>query len=171
MISLDDTRWSKLQHAYGDAGDVPNLIQALELSSAPSAGYEEEPWHGLWSRLCHQGDAYTASYAAVPHIVRIAGEAVGPIHFSFFQLPAAIEVARQTGRGPAVTEVDSDAYHRAIGLLIENASRHRRETWDRAMLLSISAAQAAAKGHIDIAEAILNLDSDWIAKINSGEMD
>jgi len=39
------------------------------------------------------------------------------------------------------------------------------------MLLSAAAAQAVAKGHIDVAEALLNLDADWIAKINNFEFD
>lgn len=39
------------------------------------------------------------------------------------------------------------------------------------MLLAVAAAQAVAKGHIDIAEALLNLDADWIAKINNDEFD
>lgn len=34
------------------------------------------------------------------------------------------------------------------------------------MLLSAMAAQAIAKGHVAVAEAMLNLDSDLIAKIN-----
>jgi hypothetical protein len=33
------------------------------------------------------------------------------------------------------------------------------------MLLSAAAAQAIAKGHIDVAAALLNLDDAWIAKI------
>lgn len=39
------------------------------------------------------------------------------------------------------------------------------------MLLSAAAAQAVAKGHIGVAEALLNLDADWIARINNCEFD
>src|SRR2546426_5104183 len=28
----------------------------------------------LWSALCHQGDVYTASYAALPELVKIASD-------------------------------------------------------------------------------------------------
>lgn len=171
MLALDDPRWKDLRHAYGDAADVPELLQALALSTEPIADSEKEPWFSLWSRLCHQGDVYTASYAAIPHIVRIASEATGPIEPSFFQLPAAVEIARQTGRGPEIPEADADDYHRAIGRLIENASLHRNEAWDQSMLLSVAAAQAVAKGHVGVAEALLNLDDDWISKINNDEFD
>jgi len=171
MLTLDDPGWRDLQHAYGDAADIPDMLRALASSTGPKAGYQDEPWFSLWSSLCHQGDVYTASYAAVPHIVQIAGEAKGPVDFSFFQLPAAIEVARQTGRGPDIPGVLADDYHRAIARLMENVSLHRNEAWDQSMLLSAAAAQAVAQGHVDVAEALLNLDADWIAKINNCEFD
>jgi hypothetical protein len=171
MLPLDDPRWKELQHAYGDAADVPDMLRALASSTGPKTGCQDEPWFSLWSSLCHQGDVYTASYAAVPHIVKIASKAKAPIDFSFFQLPAAIEIARRTGRGPDIPEVYVDDYHRAVASLLENASLHRYEPWDQSMLLSVAAAQAVAKGHVDVAEALLNLDADWIAKINNGEFD
>ena len=171
MIGLDDPRWAQLQHAYGDALDVPGLLRALESSTGPKNGYQDEPWYSLWSSLCHQGDVYTASYAAVPHIVRIARDTSTPVDFSFFQLPAAIEVARKTGHGPEIPEDIADDYHRAVESLGESVSAHRNDPWDQSMLLSAAAAQAVAKGHIEVAEALLNLDEHWIAKINSREFD
>lgn len=68
-------------------------------------------------------------------------------------------------------EAYADDYHSAIKQLMENVSLHRNEAWDQSMLLSAAAAQAAAKGHIDVAEAMLNLDADWITKINNCEFD
>jgi hypothetical protein len=171
MLSLDDPRWKELRHAYGAAADVPDLLRALALSTGPKEGYRDEPWFSLWSSLCQQGDVYTASYVAVPHIVQIASEAKEPVDFSFFQLPTAVEVARRTGRGPEIPEAFADGYHRAITRLVENVSLHRNEPWDQSMLLSAVAAQAVAKGHVDVAEALLNLDADWIAKINNCEFD
>jgi hypothetical protein len=171
MLELDDPRWGRLRHAYGDALDIPVLLRALGLSTGPKKGYQDEPWFSLWSSLCHQGDVYTASYAAVPHIVRIAGETGTPVDSSFFQLPAAIEVARKTGHGPEIPEAIAGEYHRALARLAENVSIHRNYPWDQSMLLSVAAAQAVAKGHIEVAEALLNLDEYWIAKINRHEFD
>lgn len=171
MLSLDDPCWSDLQHAYGSAVDVPKLLRALGSSTGPKTSYQDEPWFSLWSSLCHQGDVYTASYVAVPHIVEIASQVREPVDFGFFQLPTAIEVARQAGRGPDIPEAYADDYHRAIKQLVENVSLRRNEAWDQSMLLSAAAAQAVGKGHIDVAEALLNLDTDWIAKINNCEFD
>ena len=169
MLSLEDHRWGELQHAYGRAVNVPGLLRELRSATSPKNGYQEEPWYSLWSSLCHQGDVYTASYAAVPHIVEIAAKTRTPIDSSFFQLPVAIEVARRTGRGPEISTECADDYHRALASLGEVVSLHRNDAWDQSMLLSAMAAQAVAKGHVDVAEAMLNLDSDVIAKINGLE--
>ncbi|MFJ4524870.1 hypothetical protein ACIP4Y_28630 [Streptomyces sp. NPDC088810] len=54
------TDWSQLHHAYGTAEDIPGLLDAV--SPAP----KDSGWTDLWSRLCHQGTVYSASYAALP---------------------------------------------------------------------------------------------------------
>ncbi|MFE0511553.1 hypothetical protein [Streptomyces sp. NPDC058964] len=54
------TDWSQLHHAYGTAEDIPGLLDAV--SPAP----KDSGWADLWSRLCHQGTVYSASYAALP---------------------------------------------------------------------------------------------------------
>jgi len=171
MLTLDDARWEKLEHAYGGAGNIPALLRALASSTIPKLGFQEEPWFSLWSSLCHQGDVYTASYAAIPHIVRIASEADGPIDSSFFHLPAAVEVARQSGRGPDLPEGLANDYHCAIGQLLANVVKCQSENWDQSMVLAVAAAQAVAKGQFELAEALLNIDADWIAKINNCEFD
>ena len=170
MLSLEDERWGELQQAYGSAANVPELLRQLRSSPGPTGSYQEEPWYSLWSSLCHQGDVYTASYAAVPHIVKIGCETRSPIAFSFLQLPSAIEVARRNGRGPELPVELSQEYHRALTSLAEVVCLHRNEPWDQPMLLSAMAAQAVAKGHIEVAEAILNLDGDLISKINRFEL-
>ncbi|ACE92879.1 MULTISPECIES: hypothetical protein [Rhizobium] len=171
MLSLDSRRWSELRHCYGPAANTPELLKALERSAGPTAAGDAEPWFSLWSSLCHQGDIYTASYAAVPHIVRIALTTATPIDFSFYQLPACIEVSRKAGRGPEIPSDLQEAYQQAIASLTECVSIHRHEAWSRSTFLSASAAQAIAKGHIDIAEAILNLDDDIIVRINNFDFD
>ncbi|MGP3691276.1 hypothetical protein ACTVZO_42575 [Streptomyces sp. IBSNAI002] len=60
------TDWSQLTHAYGTAEDVPGLLEAA--GSDP----EDPAWNELWSRLCHQGTVYPASYAALPPLTEKA---------------------------------------------------------------------------------------------------
>lgn len=170
MIPLDAEDWLHLKHAYGSASDVPGLLEQLAENPGPKSDYQAEPWFSLWSCLCHQGDVYTASYAAVPHIVRICSISDGPVDFSFFQLPACIEIARATGRGPALPSELSGAYRGALHQLHECAFRYASVDWDDSMTLSVAAALAAAKGQIKVAEAIVNLDDDIMGRIITGDL-
>lgn len=165
MIELDDPRWETLSHAYGSAGDVPELLRQLAGATGPKITYDSEPWFTLWSSLCHQGDVYDASYAALPHIVEIARNAAGPLDFSFFQLPAAIEIARHSGKGPPIPTDLANAYHDALSRLTDCVAVHSNEDWDESTLLSAVSALAAAKGHHRVAEAIMNLDEDLITRL------
>lgn len=134
-------------------------------------GSNDEPWFTLWSSLCHQGDVYSASYAAIPHVVSVALAAAGPIDFSFFLLPASVDVARVKGRGPQIPGFLKQAYDEAIQRLPDCIAGHRNEGWDQDLTIAATAAAAVSKGHHALAEAVMNLDQDWIAKINNGEWD
>ncbi len=58
--------WGRLSHAYGPAADVPALL--ARLSPEPVT----DVWEKLWSRLCHQGTVYPASFAALPALTDAA---------------------------------------------------------------------------------------------------
>ncbi|OSZ62130.1 hypothetical protein OQI_01610 [Streptomyces pharetrae CZA14] len=60
------TDWSRLHHAYGTAEDIPSLLDRA--GSDP----QDSSWDDLWSRLCHQGTVYSASYAALPALTEMA---------------------------------------------------------------------------------------------------
>lgn len=171
MLQLNDRRWQELAHAYGPAADVPALLGQLAERPEQSNNPNDEPWFSLWSSLCHQGDVYIASYAAIPHVVGIALSTPRPIDFSFFLLPASVEVAREKGRGPEVPAFLAGSYQEAIALLPEGVSRHRGDHWSEDMTIAAAAALAVAKGHHGLAEALMNLDHDWISKINNHQWD
>ena len=165
MIALDSSEWDRLQHAYGPASNLPGLLRQLAKNPRPKSSSEEEPWHSLWSALCHQGDVYSASYATVPHIVQIALATEGPIDLGFFLLPACIEVARLRERGPYVPPALREAYGNALSMLSDCAFRHKNDEWDRDMTLSVAAALAVSKRQIDLAEVLINLDDERIARL------
>jgi hypothetical protein len=58
--------WTSLRHAYGAAGDVPALLSKLKPDPADNV------WGELWSRICHQGSVYSASFAALPALADAA---------------------------------------------------------------------------------------------------
>jgi hypothetical protein len=62
------TDWTTLKHAYGSAADVAALLD--QLSPDPEASV----WEELWSRLCHQGTVYSASFAALPVLGDVADQ-------------------------------------------------------------------------------------------------
>lgn len=165
LLNLEDQRWSTLSHAYGPAGDIPQLLRDLASTTAPKAGYKDEPWFSLWSRLCHQGDVFDASYASLPHIVDIGCNAKGQIDFCFFQLPAAIEIARNNAGGPPVPDDLANAYSEGLERLLECTMLHGNDPWDQSTLISAICAQAVAKGHTKVAEAIMNFDEHVITRL------
>ena len=92
-----------------------------------------------------------------------------PIDFGFLLLPASVDVARTNGRGPEVPDFLRPAYDLAISRLSDCVLAHRGERWSQDMTIAAMAAMAVSKGHPALAEAIMNLDEDWISRINNGE--
>ncbi|NPC43761.1 hypothetical protein [Nocardioides sp. zg-1230] len=96
------TEWASLQHAYGTAEDVPDLLGAAEESSA-----EHGPaWDELWSRLCHQETVYTASYAALPLLADIAGRHEPAGYVAALDLAAAIVASTDGPTDPAALRAE-----------------------------------------------------------------
>lgn len=114
MLSLDSAEWSKLSHAYGAASDIPELLRQLE--SLPSSEGRDQPWFSLWSSLAHQGDVYSASFAAVPHVVAYLSAAPTKAGYSFFQFPAWVEICCAKHGIEVPTEL-APAYWEAIAKL------------------------------------------------------
>ena len=90
MLTVTD--WATLEHAYGNAQDVPALLTAADHAS-DEVGVE---WDELWSRLCHQGTVYSASYAALPVLATIAGRHAPSGYVAALHLAAAI-IASEDG--------------------------------------------------------------------------
>ena len=67
--------WAALEHAYGSAEDVPELLRTME---SVDADEREAAMDELVSSLFHQGDVYSASAAALPYLARLALD--GPGH-------------------------------------------------------------------------------------------
>jgi hypothetical protein len=152
-----DIAWGQLRDAYGAADDVPKLLESLTQDTRSKDNYKDEPWFSLWSKLCHQGDVYTASYAAVPIIVHIAQNAEGPINPDFLLLPMCIEIARVNGHGPAIPETLSKSYNAAIAELAHVAESCQPQAKDDpTMRTAIAAATLMSAGKTDEADTLLN---------------
>ena len=160
MLDLESHRWSELQHAYGSASDIPVLLK--QLRALPKAEGESEPWFSLWSALAHQGDVYSASFAAVPHVVEALASSPNKADRSFFQFPAWVEICR----AEAQMEVDADlkvAYFDALARLPGLIALASVRPWDSSFLVCALSAIAAAKGQHVIAKAVLEMSTSEIA--------
>ncbi len=154
MLSLDSPRWNELQHAYGAASDTPGLLRQLRL--LPEATGKSEPWFTLWSSLAHQGDVYSASFAAVPHVIRALATAPASAHFTYFQFPAWVEICRQNHCTPIPTDLEA-AYFSALAELPSLVAAAAGRPWDADFLACALSAVAAAKGSAKVAEAAMEL--------------
>ncbi len=157
MLDLDSPRWSQLTHAYGAAADIPPLLRQLE--ALPSSENDAEPWFTIWSALAHQGDVYSASFAAVPHVVGYLAQAPERADFSYFQFPAWVEICRRQ-RAVAVPEELADAYQNALLALPRLVAAAANRPWDENMLSCALGAIAASKGYPSVAEALLEINTE-----------
>ncbi|SMB94215.1 hypothetical protein [Deinococcus hopiensis] len=119
VLAPDDSRWASLRHAYGSAADVPDLLRQLDGKPAPQGS--EEPWFSLWSALCHQGDVYTASYAALPYLMADAARVPPAERLGHLHLAGTIAALSRAERSPAVPEDLTAAFKDAVHLLGELA--------------------------------------------------
>ena len=156
MLSLDSPLWSSLKHAHGRASDTPGLLR--QLASLPSSKGDAEPWFSIWSSLAHQGDVYSASFAAVPHVIACLAKAPEQADDSFFHFPAWVEICRQKQR-LSVPEDLASAYWEALARLPGLVAAASERDWDESLLCSALASIAAAKGFGAVAEAALEMDS------------
>jgi len=159
MLALSDSRSSSFTHAYGPAEDIPALLSRAGDDTGP--GHEPgDAWFDLWSALCHQGDTYTASYAAVPHLVQFAADHLKRQRYNPLFLTACIELARLEGRGPPIPPALAAAYREAIHRARELAEASILSTWNADADAAIRASAAALSGDIVGARAILDAGLD-----------
>jgi len=161
VLSLQSARWSELQHAYGSAADTPALLERLR--ELPKSIGEAEPWFTLWSALAHQGDVYSASFAAVPHVVAALAMAPGRADASYFQFPAWVEICRAKN-GVEVPEDLRASYFEALARLPGLVAQAGDRPWEPGFAACALSAIAAAKGHHAVAEAVLEMSSPEVAE-------
>jgi hypothetical protein len=89
LAGLDAVDWGALEHAYGDAADVPGQLRAL--CSADEAE-RHKARHDLYGNIFHQGSRYQATAVAVPFLARMAVDASTPERDATLEMLAALAV-------------------------------------------------------------------------------
>jgi hypothetical protein len=157
MLSLSDPRWAELRHAYGAAADIPGLLARAATEHRPGH-HRNSAWFELWSALCHQGDAYTASFAAVPHLIALASDALGRHSYEPLLLAGSIEQARLERRAPAVPEDLAEPYSAAIQTARGVAEEALPGAWNEDARTALAGSLAAFRGDLAGAQAIFEAD-------------
>ncbi|MCQ8130612.1 hypothetical protein [Methylomonas rivi] len=157
MLSLESSRWSELNHAYGQASDIPGLLK--QLAEIPGSSDDKEPWFSLWSSLAHQGDVYSASFAAVPYVVEALASSPLKADFTYFQFPAWVEICRKKN-GVSIPEDIAPSYFEALSRLPALVAAASDREWDSNFLCCVLSALAASKGFSSVAEAVLEINPE-----------
>ena len=156
MLEIDDPRWAELIGGYRVPYDPRPALASLESG-------DSEAWKLLWDELHHQGDVDTASYAAVPHIVRIYQARCAP-DWNAYALVGSIELAR--GRdNPDVPFWLEPGYSQALRSLARTGSRELWESDERELVQCVLALIALVRGHRLAGQLLLAYNEDELAEI------
>lgn len=154
-LPLDSPRWEELEQAFGDAGDIARLLAHLDRVSDAE---RQELWFGLWRTLWREGEVFTASYAAMPHLVAYASDRAPRERAAALHLAGAVEVARHGRGAPELPGFLRDGYHAALRMVPELVASCAAEPWDADTAQVLAAVLAIAKGHPGFGGAALSLE-------------
>ncbi len=155
MIDLESTRWRELRHACGPASDLPALLGRLARGER-SADLQQV----LYGKLWHQGDVFTASYAAVPYIIEAAAKMQGDERLQWLVLAVGIIATGSTSRAPSVPDDLGAGLEQATkdaqGLVLDTLFTRSWKPYEVPYLLGII---AALQGMPDAGLALFDLDA------------
>jgi hypothetical protein len=138
-MDLDDPGWTRLVGGYHVPYDPRKALRALERGESPAIA-----WRELWSELYHQGDVGEASYAAVPHLVRIHASR-RTRDWNTYALVAMIDEARRDGRNPELPAGLRAAYDAAWSQLVHLGLHELGAAEDPPLVSSIISVLAIGK--------------------------
>jgi len=162
-MNIDDPRWSRLVGGYRIPYDPRKALRALQ-----QGGEIENAWKELWNELHHQGDVGEASYAAVPHLVRIHA-ARGVPDWNTYALAVIIEDARRQGRNPALPDYLREDYEGAWRELLELGLRELADAKETTLVTSIIGAIAMGKGLFVLGRLAVMFTEDELQEMIDGK--
>ncbi len=122
-LPLDDPLWRKLDDAHRQT-DIPGVLRRL------AADWDTETSNSLfWDDLCHQDTCYGATYAAIPHLLEIAGsspEAASDIAL-FLGYVATVAFEPYDGATPQGLPDTLDAWDRKLDPYRSLATRYAHD--------------------------------------------
>lgn len=154
MLPLNDPTWKRLNGGYKVPYDASVPLGRLERG--------DDVWDELWNGLHHQGVVGEASYASVPHLVRICAS-LPSRDWNVYALVSTIEVERHRKSSPPLPEWVRADYERALEDLLALGLRDLGRVQDALTIRSILGAVALAKGALKLGA--------WIACSDDSEIE
>lgn len=154
MLPLDSPRWLELDQAYGAAEDVPALIGTIAGSSA--AEDRAALWFAVWRMLSRPDAVFTATYAAIPHLVALAERLPLSERAEALHLASHAECLR---RQPEASRIPDDlvpAYAEAIERMPTIVAASVGMTWDREIAQVFAAALLVGHRQPGLAAVLLD---------------
>jgi len=161
MLSLTDPRWRTLKGGYRTLYDASGALSRLEQGS--------DVWEELWDELHHQGDVGEASYAAVPHLVRICQDAPRR-DWNLYGLVGLIEIERHRKSNPPIPDWLSADYFAAWGDLEKLALRDLAAAAERGLIQTALAVIAIARGQLRLGAFLSWLDESELAELTEDKL-
>jgi len=162
MLTLDDPKWKKLIGGYRVPYDASLALKAMESGCLV--------WKELWNELHHQGDVDTASYAAIPQLVRIATSA-SVRDWNFYGLVSMIEIERHRKRNPEVPDWLLPDYESAWHQLLPIALSDLKCQLDNITIQTILSVIAISKGNMKLGAFLADLDSSELDSLVDETLD
>jgi hypothetical protein len=153
-MDLDDPGWTRLHGGYHIPYDPREALRALERGERPTIA-----WRELWNELYHQGDVGEASYAVVPHLVRIHA-ARRTCDWNTYALVAMIDEARRDGRNPELPAALRAAYEAAWSQLVQLGLRELGAAEDPTLVSCIISVLAIGKGQLTLGRLAVMFTED-----------
>lgn len=153
MLPLSDPRWKSLHGGYKVRYDASVALTRLQDGL--------DVWDELWEELHHQGAVGEASYASVPHLVRI-GSALSNRDWNLYALVSTIEVERHRSSNPPVPEWLRSDYQKALADLLALGLFDLARVVEPTTIQSILGAVALAKGALKLGAWIATSDASEI---------
>lgn len=123
-------------------------------------------WKELWDGLHHQGDVGEASYAAVPHLVRIH-RTRGKPEWNPYAMVAIIELARTECTNPELPDWVEEDYFRSIRELAEIGATEFFQADEPDTILAILSILAISKGLRTHGNYLVNYSEEELLGIES----
>ena len=150
MVDLDSKIWSTLKHAGGFATGYPAIIRSLSALIETDGVPDDELSERMWD-ICHQQTTYTASVAAIPHLIAICEETnpEQPIRKSLLDLIAYTVACIRTNRTDAAPEIVA-AFDHSLSSFTELVQRTVLFADGRTELCRLLGALSIAQGDDDL---------------------